>query len=281
MLSYRHAYHAGNHADILKHLVLQQTLRYLVQKPKPILYLETHAGAGLYSLEDAISAKTGEFSGGAGRLWTADKLPEPLLELRRVIGSFQPSEALTCYPGSPCIANHWLREIDRVLLNELHPKDFALLKENLPGLRDHHLLNADGWKSLSSHLPPPERRGCVLIDPSYELKSDYVRVGEELRSALRRFASGIYLVWYPCLVGQPQASMLKQLKQLPVDALQVELIVKRPAERGMYGSGMWVLNPPWALKRELEACMPQLTRLLAEDQGATWRCLELPARVNG
>ena len=274
MLSYRHAFHAGNHADVLKHFVEWELLRYLAQKEKPFWYIDTHAGAGCYELDSEYAEKNAEFESGIARLWNAADLPAPLAEYVAMIKHFNPDGALRLYPGSPLVALHALREQDKMRLFELHPTDYAILEENFAGHGSRVLMQkADGFGALKALLPPPTRRALVLIDPPYEEKQDYQRVVTALQEGLKRFATGTYAVWYPQLQRSESRQLPEQLQQLPVKSwLQVALSVQAPSEDGfgMHGSGMFVINPPWTLYATLQEVMPVLAARLGQDGAATF-----------
>ncbi len=272
MLSYRHAFHAGNHADVLKHLVLVCALDYLLQKAdKPLLYVDTHSGPGTSDLRGAMAAKNAEYAGGVGRLQDADAVPAPLARYLSLLRQFNPGGGTTHYPGSPALARTLMlasagtASARRLELCEMHPADHAQLKAWARGDRRVHVHREDGFARLKALLPPLERRALVLIDPPYELIDDYRKVGTALREALRRFATGVYLVWYP-LLALPEARALPgSLARLGDDWLRVELEVSEPAPRGMYGSGVFVINPPWPLQGQLEDCRRELeSRLCAQ-----------------
>lgn len=272
MLSYRHAFHAGNHADVLKHMVQIQLLHYLNQKDKPYWVIDTHAGAGAYALEEGFAARNGEFRDGVGRLWSQAELPPALADYRALVQHFNPDGVLRYYPGSPLVAAQCLRAQDRLRLCELHPADHEDLLSNTATLGRQALVQkTDGFAGLKAFLPPPPRRALVLIDPPYEVKEDYLRVFDTLEDALRRFATGIYALWYPCL-QRPQARQLpERLRQLPVaNWLQVELHIAQPAADGfgMHGSGLFILNPPWTLADTLRSTLPTLVTLLGQDKHA-------------
>jgi 23S rRNA (adenine2030-N6)-methyltransferase len=274
MLSYRHAFHAGNHADVLKHLIEVQLLRYLAQKDKPFWYIDTHAGAGCYSLDSGYAIQNAEYESGIARLWARDDLPAPLAEYVMLVKHFNPDGQLKLYPGSPLVAMQLLREQDRMRLFELHPSDSEILQQNFAGHGTQVLMQAaDGFGALKALLPPPPRRALALIDPPYEDKQDYQRVVEALREGLKRFANGIYAVWYPQLQRAEARQLPEQLKRLPVKSwLNVALTVQTPNEDGfgMYGSGMFILNPPWLLHGVLQEVMPYLVKILGQDSGAAF-----------
>jgi 23S rRNA (adenine2030-N6)-methyltransferase len=269
MLSYRHAFHAGNHADVLKHFVEVQLLRYLVRKDKPFWYIDTHAGAACYELDRGYAAQNAEYEGGIARLWQRDDLPAPLAEYVALVRQFNPDGQLKFYPGSPLLALQLLREQDRLRLFELHPSDNEILQQNFAGHGNRVLIQqADGFGALKALLPPPPRRALVLIDPPYEDKQDYRRVTAALREGLQRFANGIYAVWYPQLQRAEARQLPEQLKQLPLkNWLHVALNVQTPGEDGfgMHGSGLFIVNPPWTLRGVLQETMPCLADMLGHE----------------
>ena len=272
MLSYRHAFHAGNHADILKHFTLYLALEYFNRKDKPYWYIDTHSGAGLYDLRSNEAQKIGEYRQGIAKLETATQLPESLQAFLEHLKNTLPQTNLYC--GSPWLAQSLTRSSDKLRLFELHPTDFAHLQNNMREARlgKRGLLNqGDGFQGLISLLPPPTRRALVLIDPPYEEKQDYQRVENTLREALKRFAQGSYLVWYPCLSREESQRLPESLKKLaPENYLHIELHVHHPRADGfgMHGSGMFIINPPYLLAEQLNAALPILTELLKQDDSA-------------
>lgn len=272
MLSYRHAFHAGNHADVLKHAILLELLDYYNRKDKPWSYIDTHAGGGCYALDSEQAGKNAEFAGGIGRLWERDDLPESLARYVAAVLQFNPHGRLLFYPGSPALAMTRARPQDRLRLFELHPADFDSLQRTFKGEAERvQVSKADGFGALKGLLPPPSRRAVVLIDPPYEVKEDYRRVIDILKDAMRRFPTGTYAVWYPML-ARPEARLLQErLANLGAESwLDVRLALKRPASDGfgMFGSGMFIINPPWVLPERLEEAMPWLVKALGEDEGA-------------
>lgn len=270
LLSYRHAFHAGNHADVLKHVTLVLLLDYLTGKPKPLWYIDTHAGAGVYDLERGFATQLAEHVGGIGRLWDVPP-PTPALERYvELIRSLNPDGRLRRYPGSPWLAQQLLRADDRLWLFELHAADHAVLAETIRGRRVR-VAREDGLRGLRGLLPPEPRRALALIDPSYEVKSEYRQVCDTLRDALRRFRTGVYAVWYPLIERAEAREFPASLRVLGADRwLHVELQVRR-AGPGMYGSGLFVINPPYTLPDSLEPTLAALARRLGEDEAATYR----------
>jgi len=266
MLSYRHAFHAGNHADVLKHVIEIQLLHYLAQKDKPFWYIDTHAGAGGYMLDAGYATQNAEFESGIARLWQRDDLPPALVNYVSLVKKLNPDGKLVLYPGSPLIAQELLRIQDKLRLYELHPSDHEILQQNFHVNGNHVLIQkADGFSALKSLLPPPPRRALILIDPPYEEKQDYQLVVTGLQEGLKRFANGVYAVWYPQLQRSEARQLPENLKQLEVKSwLNVTLSVTAPSEDGfgMHGSGMFILNPPWTLHGDLKQIMPYLVKVL-------------------
>jgi 23S rRNA (adenine2030-N6)-methyltransferase len=273
MLAYRHAFHAGNHADVLKHLVLMRVLRYMNQKDKPYRVVDTHAGAGGYSLEGRYAQTKGEFEQGIGRLWARDDLPEAVADYVEHVRRFNPQGQLEQYPGSPAFAQMLLRKKDQLRLFELHPTDHRILESYLGQVPGAEVRNADGFEGLKSMLPPPTRRGVVLMDPSYEGNADYSRVVATLRDALVRFAEGVYVLWYPQVQKVEAVQLPRRLEALaPKGWLHVRLTVQAPDAQGfgLAGSGVFVLNPPYTLHDELLAVLPYLVDVLGQVDDASY-----------
>lgn len=269
MLSYRHAFHAGNHADVLKHIVLIELLDYYNRKDKPWTYIDTHAGAGCYALDSEHAEKTAESVDGIGRLWERDDMPVQLAPYMKAVRQFNPHGRLLFYPGSPALAMTQARPQDRLRLFELHPADYVSLQQTFSTESERvQVRKADGFAGLRSLLPPPSRRAVVLIDPPYEVKDDYRQAADTLRDAMRRFPNGTYALWYP-LLARPEARLLpERLAALGATSwLDVRLAVKGAPRDGfgMFGSGLFVVNPPWVLPERLEVIMPWLSDVLAED----------------
>ncbi|MEW9897624.1 23S rRNA (adenine(2030)-N(6))-methyltransferase RlmJ [Chitinivorax sp. PXF-14] len=272
MLSYRHAFHAGNHADVLKHLVELQLLDYLNQKDKPYWYIDTHAGAGVYALTEGFAAKNAEYESGIARLWSRTDLPPALAEYVEVVRKLNDHGKLRLYPGSPWFALQRIREQDRLRLYELHPTDAPILFDNFAEqLKQTMIYPEDGFNGIKALLPPPTRRALTLIDPPYEDKRDYQHVVTAMQESLKRFATGVYAIWYPMLSRPEIRTMLDKLKKLPAKGwLHVNLQVQSPSPDGfgMHGSGMFVVNPPWTLHDTLAQLMPYLVKQLGQDAGA-------------
>ncbi len=278
MLAYRHAFHAGNHADVLKHALLVAVLRHMNAKDKPWRLVDTHAGAGAYALHSEQAQKHAEYRLGITKLWQAPALPPLLADYTAQVRVFNPNDELTQYPGSPRFTRQLMRALDQLRLFELHPSDHALLADNFAGDRQVQVQHADGFASLRSLLPPPSRRGVLLIDPSYEIKTDYAEVLTACREALTRFAEGVVIVWYPQLDLRESAQLPQRLKaaadaQAKKGWLHARLTVAEPNDRGfgMLGSGLFVINPPHTLAPALRDALPVLVRLLGQYSGAGHR----------
>lgn len=282
MLAYRHAFHAGNHADVLKHAVLVQVLRYMARKDTPFTFVDTHAGAGGYSLEGRFARKKAEYEAGIARLWPHRDLPAPLADYVELVRRFNggsgaraASARLAQYPGSPAFAQMLLRAQDRMRLYELHPTDHRILAAYLGTHPNTQVAKADGFAALKGELPPPSRRGVVLIDPSYELKSDYAKVVGALREALKRFADGSVMVWAPQLTTIESKEMPRRLQSVADTLakkgwLHARLTVQQPDARGfgLIGSHVFVANPPHVLHDTLAPLMQLLVDLLGQYGGA-------------
>lgn len=296
MLAYRHAFHAGNHADVLKHLVLAQVLHYMVEKGKPFRYIDTHAGAGGYLLKGAQAQKNAEYREGIGRLWSRADLPAPVADYVRLVHDFNlpgPDEhgnrpvlekgytpPLALYPGSPSIARALMPAADAMRLFELHPADARTLHTHFGGRRNVQVLPEDGFAGLKAQLPPNPRRAVTLLDPSYELVADYGRTVAAVREAVARFAEGTYLIWYPQVSRVEAVQLPKRLTAIaPKGWLHVRMSVTQQDRQGfgLTGSGLVVINPPWTLHATLQQVLPWLTETLAQYDGANYLLEEQPA----
>lgn len=296
MLSYRHAFHAGNHADVLKHFVQVQLHEYMNQKDTAYTYIDTHSGAGVYALDSSFAAKNAEFDTGIGPLWTRTDLPPALADYVNLVKGMNPSGKMRYYPGSPWVADQMTRPDDRLRLFELHPSDSKILADNFRKAEAHKaeqgersrgkrvmIERGDGFLSMKSLLPPPSRRALVLIDPPYEMKDDYRKVKDALEEALGRFPSGIFAVWYPVLQRMESRQFADRLKRLPAkEWLNVTLTVSTPGPDGfgLHSSGMFILNPPYTLEPMLREVMPYLVKVLGKDAGATF-VIERGTQVTG
>ncbi|QWD99020.1 23S rRNA (adenine(2030)-N(6))-methyltransferase RlmJ [Polynucleobacter sp. MG-5-Ahmo-C2] len=280
MFSYRHAFHAGSHADILKHLTLIHLVEYLQEKPGALTIVDTHAGAGIYSLKDGFAAVSKEAEGGIVRLLEFIKQGKPISEgIQRyleIVQTENTGDQLDAYPGSPFILARLLRPQDRLKLFELHPKEIDILRHNIGELKQAKQIDIyaeDSFNRLKGLLPPPSRRGLVLIDPSYEDKQDYRYLEEAMEEALQRFATGCYAIWYPTLSRRESAALPDRMKKIAVNHkrswLHAELRVENaPGERRLQSSGMFIINPPWTLEKHLAEALPILTKALGIDGGA-------------
>ena len=279
MLAYRHAFHAGNHADVLKHTVLALVLRYMNLKDKGWRYVDTHAGAGGYSLEGEYANKRGEYEQGVARLLDHavphQPLPAPLADLVALVRQFNDGKAIRQYPGSPAIAQALMRPQDQLRLSEMHPTDHKILASYLGDVPGVEVKMTDGFAALKGHLPPITRRGVVLIDPSYEIKTDYTRTLAALRESLERFPEGTVIVWLP-QVALVEATQLPQRLKAAADTgakkgwLNARLTVAQADARGfgMMGSSVFVANPPHTLFADLQPVLPLLAQVLAQFDGA-------------
>ncbi|QWD72932.1 23S rRNA (adenine(2030)-N(6))-methyltransferase RlmJ [Polynucleobacter sp. UB-Raua-W9] len=280
MFSYRHAFHAGSHADILKHLTLIHLVEYLQEKPGALTIVDTHAGAGIYSLKDGFAAVSKEAEGGIVRLLEFIKQGKPISEgIQRyleIVQTENTGDQLDAYPGSPFILARLLRPQDRLKLFELHPKEIDILRHNIGELKQAKQIDIyaeDSFTRLKGLLPPPSRRGLVLIDPSYEDKQDYRYLEEAMEEALQRFATGCYAIWYPTLSRRESAALPDRMKKIAVNHkrswLHAELRVENaPGERRLQSSGMFIINPPWTLEKHLAEALPILSKALGIDGGA-------------
>ncbi|MDP3704582.1 MAG: 23S rRNA (adenine(2030)-N(6))-methyltransferase RlmJ [Legionellaceae bacterium] len=255
MLSYQHSYHAGCFADVIKHVILTRILDYMVKKDKPLFYLETHSGRGIYNIKDKHALKTGEAALGIELLWALrSQLPAIFSDYIRNIQQINTTKDHRFYPGSPALAIDMLRTDDRLFLCELHPGEFDHL-EQLPH-RDKRVFcsNSDGLEQLSAQLPPTERRGLIFIDPSYELKTEYRTVPDAIKSAYRRFPTGVYCLWYPLIDNKLHGQLIRGLTSIEAkNHIRMEFHLNDRQQSGMSGCGLWIINPPFTLTAELKA----------------------------
>lgn len=268
MLSYRHAFHAGNFADVLKHSVLTLVLEYMTRKEKGFLYLDSHSGAGMYQLTDEYAQKTGEFKEGIAKLIESDEknadTPEALTPYIDLIKQLNLGCDLNLYPGSPGVAKAFVRRQDSSHLFELHPTDHQHLVDFCQRWKKSFIKNSDGYQGVLSLLPPPTRRGVVLIDPPYELKEDYIKAVATIIKAYRKFATGTYILWYPVVTRSYIDKMQQQFEQSDVkNLLQIEFCLHADTEGyGMTGTGLFIVNPPWQLKNQMDKVLPYLQKKL-------------------
>ncbi len=273
MLSYRHSFHAGNFADVMKHVVLIALLRYITRKEAPFCYIDTHAGAGHYDLRGEHAQQTAESEAGIGRIQTAGDAPAPVARYLDIVRRYAGSAGHFGYPGSPWIAAQLMRKQDRLMLCELHGSDFPQLRQLFKSDRRVHCYAEDGYRFCTGFVPPAERRGLILIDPSYELKNEYSVAVATLGRLHRRFATGVYALWYPLLADRNSAALKRTIDRLGIrDVLNLELIVaNRNSEAGMYGCGMILVNPPWTLRNDMELALPYLAEKLGRTVDSSYR----------
>lgn len=272
-MNYRHAYHAGNFADVVKHVILARVLTYMKLKPQPFRVIDTHAGAGRYDLTGVEAAKTGEWQDGIARLTEVDAPPDvadllaPYLD---AVASVNLGGAMTFYPGSPVIARHLMRPGDQLAANELHPEDFDLLKAEFRRAADSKVFNLDAYRAVKALLPPPERRGVVLLDPPFEQTNEFQQLTDAIVNGLQRFANGVFIIWYPVKDEGAANRFVSDVTALGCrKMLDVRLSISAPFPGlGLTETGMLLLNPPYSLKSELELLMPYLVARLAEGRGA-------------
>jgi len=275
-MNYRHIYHAGNFADVLKHAVLARLVAYLQQKDKPFRVIDTHAGIGVYDLSSVEAQKTGEWRDGIGRLLDGEipasvaPLLAPYLD---AVSALNPDGGVTFYPGSPRIARHLLRVQDRLSLMELHPADYETLSANFAGDFQTRTAHLDGWLAMSGHVPPKEKRGLILVDPPFEIEGEYRRLVGGLANAWRKFPGGVYCLWYPLKKDAPIAAFHNALYELDIPKiLCAELVVRSERDTtGLSGTGLIIVNPPYTLKSELEILLPFLKDRLAQDRFGSWK----------
>jgi 23S rRNA (adenine2030-N6)-methyltransferase len=277
-MNYRHAYHAGNFADVLKHLVLVRILAYLKLKPQPFRIIDSHAGAGIYDLSGIEAGKTGEWRDGIARVidhtftTEASGVLAPYLDAIRQCNRSRGEAGLRFYPGSPMIADLLRRPGDTLVANELHPEDRALLKQALRRAPDSKVMALDGWAALKAFLPPKERRGLVIIDPPFEAPDEFDRLALGLDAARKRFANGTYLVWYPVKNTAAADRFLASARASPdTKFVDCRLRICEPFPGlGLTETGLLVINPPYTLAADLALVLPELTAVLAEQPTATF-----------
>lgn len=279
-MNYRHAYHAGNFADVVKHAVLALVIEHLKQKPAPFRVIDTHAGIGLYDLSSEPAQKTGEWREGIGRVMEAELVPPVANLLAPYLGVVRELNAdgpLLRYPGSPLIARALMRDADRLIVNELHPEDQQELKALFGRDRQVKVMELDAWTAVKALLPPPERRGVVLIDPAFEEAGELDRLVAALSEAAKRFAGGTYLLWYPIKELRPVAAFRRNVAALALPkAMAIELMIRAgDDETRLNGAGLIAVNAPFTLATNLKILLPELARVLAQGKGAGFRLEEL------
>ena len=271
-MNYRHAFHAGNHADVLKHLVLSRILALLAKKDAPYAYLDSHAGIGLYDLRGDQASRTGEWLDGIQRVWQADDVPALFDDYLGVIRALNPNGQLRYYPGSPEVARELSREQDRLQLNEKHPEDGQLLKANMKYDRRVAVHLGEGWYVPRALLPTREKRALLLIDPPFEQVDEMERCAQSLSEAISRMRQAVVAIWYPIKDLRQLNRFYRDLQKSKVPKLlRVELYVHPTDEAArLNGSGLVISNPPWGLEDELKQILPWLADLLGQSQGG-WR----------
>lgn len=277
MLSYRHSYHAGNFADVLKHITQVLIIEALQQKQKPFVYYDTHAGAGRYDLKSKSGQKIAEYKLGIRKLMQQQDMPPLLRRYSDIVKSINTDGKLKFYPGSPLVANLLMDRKSRLELSELHPSDFNLLQQEFENSRNCKVTKIDGFKNLLAKLPPIQRRGLILIDPPYELKTEYNDVVKGVKQAYKQFATGVYAIWYPVVSRHNIESFCKRFKNSGIkNILRIEMCMgEDKEEHGMTGTGLIVVNPPWKLKSQMQETLPWLTKVLKQDEYARFKVEQL------
>lgn len=279
-MNYRHGYHAGNFADVVKHAVLARVLTYMKQKPRPFRVIDTHAGAGRYDLAGPEARKTGEWQDGIGRIFDAE-LPAHVADLLApyldAVRSENPGGALKVYPGSSLIARRIMRREDVLVANELNASEFERLKHELGRAKNTTVLNIDARHAVKSLLPPKERRGVVLIDPPFEARSEFADLAVAVGEAMARFSDGVYLIWYPLKDEAAANRFVAEATARPnLEFLDVRLAVSAPFPGlGLTAAGLLIINPPYLLREELEAVLPVLTDRMAEGEGSAFQLADV------
>jgi 23S rRNA (adenine2030-N6)-methyltransferase len=270
-MNYRHAYHAGNFADVVKHVILARILVYMKLKPQPFRLIDTHAGIGLYDLEGLEAGKTSEWKDGIGRIMTAD-FRDPVRSLFapyfEAVAAVNTPGSLKYYPGSPLIARHLMRREDALVLNEWHAEDCALLKAATLNMPNTRVLSLDGWVAIKSLLPPKERRGVILIDPPFEAADEFDRVAAGLADGVKRFPSGVFVIWYPVKSAAADRFVEAVASVASIKALDARLRVCAPFPGlGLTETGLLIVNPPYSLRSELDVILPALADVLEQENG--------------
>jgi 23S rRNA (adenine2030-N6)-methyltransferase len=284
-MNYRHAYHAGNFADVVKHAVLALIIEHLKLKPAPFRVIDTHAGIGDYELSSEAAQKTGEWREGIGRVMeakfsaSATKVLAPYLDVVRRLNA---GGAMTRYPGSPLVARELMRSNDRLVVNELHPEDQNELKRLFAHDPAVKVMGLDAWMALKALLPPPERRGVMLIDPAFEQPGELDRLADGLKQAVRRFASGTFLLWYPIKEAKPVAAFRRKIaEQALPKAMAIEMMIRGSEDETLLnGAGLIAVNAPFTLTSNLSELLPELARVLAHGRGAGFRLEELGTEIS-
>lgn len=280
-MNYRHSYHAGSFADVFKHIILVILLNSLRRKDNAFCYLDTHAGGGCYDLFASLAQKTAEYKSGILPLWQerASAPTKNIQDYLTAIAAFNKDETLRYYPGSPMLAYHFIRPQDHMILSELHPEEYSALKQSTQDNRVavHHM---DGYQALKAFLPPKERRGLVLIDPPYERKDEFEQIPQALAMALKRWATGIYAIWYPVKDLAAVNNFKQALKKLQLEKILVLELNVLPADSpiGIKGTGMIVINPPWQFAEEMQATLPWLQQILSSKPWGSYQIEDLSVK---
>lgn len=272
-MNYRHSYHAGNHADVLKHAILLRMVTLLQRKDAPLCYLDSHAGTALYDLQGEDAGRTGEYRDGIGRLWAQDDLPALLADYRNAVARHNPDGQLRLYPGSPQLVADTLREQDRMIISELHPADAQTLKGHFVDAPQIAVHQRDGYELPKAFLPVAERRALWLLDPPFEKGDDLQRCLRAMEQGIQRMRQTVIALWYPIKDQRLLRDFYRQIGAAGLPkVLRVELNV-RPADTtlGLNGSGLMLVNPPWPLWEELEQALPWMARQLAQSGPGDWR----------
>ncbi|WP_454783091.1 23S rRNA (adenine(2030)-N(6))-methyltransferase RlmJ [Legionella sp. WA2022007384] len=257
MLSYQHGYHAGNFADVIKHIALTHLLNYLTRKDKPLFYLETHSGKGLYDLKNKQAEKTQEYKQGIQRIWPDQRtLPSVFQDYFQAINQLNSTPSLKYYPGSPFLAINTLRMQDRMYFCELHPREFEALTQLQRMNKKVHFSNTDGIAAMKALLPPPEKRGLIFIDPSFEIKDEYKEIPLSIKHAYSRFSTGVFCLWYPLVDKKLTDRLNRGMKEINAkNALRIEFNLTAKPMEGMSGCGLWIINPPFTLAEEMNTAL--------------------------
>ncbi len=271
-MNYRHAFHAGNFADVFKHALLSVLLRHLKTKDKPFFVLDSHAGLGLYDLSDERSLRTGEWRDGIARLLARSDAPDALAPYLAAVRGFNEGEGLRWYPGSPRLIRNFLRGQDRLAAVEMHPEDARLLSDEFAGDPAVRIHTMDGYNALKSLLPPPERRGLVLVDPPFEEADEFAQLARGLKEAHRRWATGIYMLWYPIKNRDAVAAFRAEAASLAIPrTMAAELRLEADTPNRLIGCGIILVNPPWTFEAEAAAILDFLVKVLGRSAGASRR----------
>ncbi len=285
-MNYRHSFHAGNFADVVKHIVLVLCLEHLAKKPAPFRVIDTHAGRGTYLLGKGDAERTGEWRDGIGKLAGSDAAPFPpdvaklIARYLELVGG-KDGAALETYPGSPAIVSAMLRPGDKLVANELHPEDGKTLARHFKGDRAVKVMDMDGWTAVKALLPPPERRGLVLVDPPFEDAGEFIRMTAALKDGLDRFKTGTFLLWYPIKDPKPVQRFHRAVREVAAahaleSALALELYLRAPRHPGLLnGAGLVVVNPPFDLAAKCAKILPSLAAIFAQGAGAEGRVEQL------